>query len=627
MNRFYLFTLFTLLLTACVKDVDGNVNSNISPDHKIINVCENAASGRLLVRFATPVEEFSVDGVDLSIEPLFAASSDTKLSRWTIVHFDESLELLDVARKIAADSNVERVEFDVMMKRIKSEKVPMPASRPESTRAEQLPFNDPELEWQWHYNNNGWINDDATPGADINLLNAWKYTAGDNRIIVAVCDGGIMTNHADLEENLWVNEAEQCGLTGVDDDGNGYVDDIHGYNFVSESGNVTADAHGTHVAGTISAVNNNGFAVCGIAGGTGKGDGVKLMSIQIFENNDGCYSSQIARGFTYAADNGAVLINNSWGFDPDAYFSDGEFERWDSVLKNAIDYFEQTASLSGVMDGGVAIFAAGNDTHNSANYPGAYHKYICVSAMAANFYATYYTNYGPGCNITAPGGDSLYGTTLCISSTSTTERDGYEYMQGTSMATPHVTGCAALALSYALKKGYTLTPEQLKTLILTSVHDIDQYQKGSRMTYNWNTGRYEYISLEPYKNNMGSGYIDAHLLLMQMDGTPCLYLTTSNDYQYLELDNYFGDNSEGLTYQGVTMSSSDMSALGISSSPTIENGKLKIKCSKSGTARISVTAIIGGSVVGGSNSIGGMEVTREFELVVRQSKANNGGWL
>lgn len=247
--------------------------------------------------------------------------------------------------------------------------------------------------------------------------------------------------------------------------------------------------------------------------------------------------------------------------------------------------------------------------------------------MAANFYATYYTNYGPGCNITAPGGDSLYGTTLCISSTSTTERDGYEYMQGTSMATPHVTGCAALALSYALKKGYTLTPEQLKTLILTSVHDIDQYQKGSRMTYNWNTGRYEYISLEPYKNNMGSGYIDAHLLLMQMDGTPCLYLTTSNDYQYLELDNYFGDNSEGLTYQGVTMSSSDMSALGISSSPTIENGKLKIKCSKSGTARISVTAIIGGSVVGGSNSIGGMEVTREFELVVRQSKANNGGWL
>ena len=627
MNRFHLFVLFTLLLTACVKDVNGDVNSNISPDHKIINVSENAASGRLLVRFATPVQEFSIEGVDLRIEPLFVASSDAKLSRWAIAHFDESLELIDVARKIAADSNVERVEFDVIMKRIKSERVPMPMSRTEPTRAEELPFNDPELSWQWHYHNDGYISEDSTPGADINLLNAWKYTTGDNRIIVAVCDGGIMADHPDLADNMWVNKREQFGLTGVDDDGNGYVDDIHGYNFVNDSGNVTADAHGTHVAGTISAVNNNGYAVCGIAGGTGNGDGVKLMSIQIFENDEGCYSHQIARGFEYAANNGAVLINNSWGFGPGDYSTDGEFEDWDSVLKNAIDYFEQKASLNGVMDGGLAIFAAGNDTYHTANYPGAYHKYICVSAMAANFYAAYYTNYGPGCNITAPGGDSLYASTLCISSTSTTERDGYEYMQGTSMAAPHVTGCAALALSYALKQGYTLTSEELKGLILTSVHDIDQYQTGSRYIFNWNTGAYESIALEPYKGNMGSGYIDAHLLLMQMEGTPCIYLTTSNDYQYLELDNYFGDNSEGLTYQGVTMSSSDMSALGISTSPIIENGKLKIKCSKSGTARISVTAIVGGSVVGGNNSIGGMEVTREFELVVRHSKANNGGWL
>ena len=362
MKKLLSLLLAASLMTACVKDgVDGGAPSINTPSDKIFYASENAAEGRLLVKLDAPTEDFCIEGMEITTEPLFGGKPDATLDKWLLVSFDESLTNAEVAEALANDSRVVRVEYDLPLKRIEGKSVPMPESRPEATRSVALPFNDPELEWQWHYYNDGSLDPElCKDGADINLLNAWKYTAGDNRVIVAVCDGGVMANHPDLADNMWVNEAEMSGAAGVDDDGNGYVDDIHGYNFVADSGNVTADDHGTHVAGTISAVNNNGFAVCGIAGGTGNGDGVRLMSLQIFEGEDGCYQHQLAQAFKYAADNGAVIINNSWGYDVAGYKNDGEYEQWDSVLKNAIEYFETNAGLDGTMTGGVAIFAAGN---------------------------------------------------------------------------------------------------------------------------------------------------------------------------------------------------------------------------------------------------------------------------
>ncbi|MBR2429311.1 MAG: S8 family serine peptidase [Alistipes sp.] len=632
MNRFLLLTILAFALTACVKESVDDIPKDVEASSKIHNWGEDAAKGRLMVRLVEGVEGISVDGIALDVEPLFPKTTgNAKLDRWMLVHFDKALDLQSVAEAIAKDSGVERVEFDLPMKRIKSEALPMPASRPEPTRSVELPFNDPELPYQWHYYNDGSLAayankaEQCLAGADINLLNAWKYTAGDSRVIVAVMDGGIMCDHPDLKDNMWVNEAEQNGQKGIDDDGNGYVDDIHGYNFVADSGNVTADDHGTHVAGTISAVNNNGYAVCGIAGGTGNNDGVRLMSIQIFEGEESCYQHQIARGYHYAADNGAVLINNSWGYEPGGYISDNDFEKWDSALKNAIDYFQSNARLEGVMEGGVAIFAAGNETYHQPCYPGAFHKYVCVTAMASDYTAAYYTNYGPGCNVVAPGGDANYGTLLCISSTSTNIDYGYEYMQGTSMATPHVTGCAALALSYALKQGYTLTPDYLRALIQTSVHDINQYQTGTKSYFDPVQGSYYNMPLAPYAKKLGSGYIDAHLLLMQMDSTPCLYFKRGVSTS-LSLDEYFGGGSEDLTYQGCEVSDEVRDALGMQGKPRIENGMLSIQCNKPGSGRIKVKAIIGGDIVGG-DVMGGMVVEREFELVVRGAKAANGGWL
>ncbi len=627
MKKLLSLLLISSLVTACVKDsIDRGTPPVETPSGKIHYASEDAAEGRLLVMLDAPTDDFCIEGMELCVEPLFGGKPDEKLDKWLLVSFDASLTNGEVAEALANDSRVVRVEYDLPMKRIEGKRVPMPESRPEATRSVALPFNDPELSWQWHYYNDGSLDPElCKEGADINLLNAWKYTAGDSRVIVAVCDGGVMAEHKDLADNMWVNEAEKNGQTGVDDDGNGYVDDIHGYNFYADKGKITADSHGTHVAGTISAVNNNGYAVCGIAGGTGNGDGVKIMSIQIFEGENGSYSHQIAKGIKYAADNGAVIINNSWGYDPyDNYTGDDEYDYYDSVLKDAFTYFKEKARLEGVMEGGLVVFAAGNETYPESAYPAAHRDYISVSAMSSDYTATYYTNYGPGVNVCAPGGDAYYGTYLTISSVSTTEKDGYEYMQGTSMACPHVSGCAALAVSYALKQGYTLTADELHRLILTSVHDVNPYQAGTKQFFDYYQGGYVNMNLAPYAGKLGSGYIDAHLLLMQMDSTPVIYALT-NELKSEALGAFFGGAYAELKYEECTASNEVRTELGIETLK-IENGMLHIKATKPGSGRITVKAIVGGDHVGGS-SIGGSYVEREIEVVVRGTKAENGGWL
>ena len=142
----------------------------------------------------------------------------------------------------------------------------------------------------WPAVRDGSVSAHAKKGADCNVKPVWeKYTAGKSNVIVAIVDGGIDITHEDLVDNLYINEKEKNGQPNVDDDGNGFVDDVYGYNFVTADGVVGGkiepddDGHGTHVAGTVGARNNNGKGVAGVAGGDGTaGSGVRLMSCQTF---------------------------------------------------------------------------------------------------------------------------------------------------------------------------------------------------------------------------------------------------------------------------------------------------------------------------------------------------------
>ena len=638
MKRFHLTLLAALAMVACTQPNMDEAPEGQKTSTKIINTSECAIKGSLLVKLNSYTTEFSVesiDGIDIEARPLFPAGNTSEerlhsedIYRWWELSFSQSANLDNIAEVVATNSLVKHVEFNKIMEYVGDDIVSEPAELHATTRAtsDDVPFNDEYLCEQWHFYNDGKLYDGEIygktihqAGADINVFPAWKYCTGDPRVIVAVLDGGVKHSHPDLAANMWVNDDEIAG-NGKDDDGNGYIDDVHGFNFNDYNGTIYFDDHGTHVAGTIAAVSNNGVGVAGVAGGSGEGDGCRIMTCQIYQNGSVVTASRIAEAMRYAADNGAVIMNNSWAYSKGAYTSDSQFAASYSVLLDAISYFENNAKLEGVIDGGIALFAAGNDGYGVPSYPGAYYKNICVTAFTCDYTAGTYSNYGTGANICAPGGESSGWYEKVVS---TSVSNNYDYMYGTSMATPHVSGCAALGLSYALKIGKSFTRDEFKNIILTSVHDIDKYQTGTKGYYAGQAG-YVTIDLARYKGLLGAGYIDAHRVLMNVEGTPCIYLA-KGEQKSISLDNYFGDSSEGLTYTNIEID--NMSAIGLNATPTITNGTITLKCTKAGTARMRVTAIIGGTSVGGGNNMGGMEVTREAEIVVRRSVASNGAWL
>ncbi len=348
------------------------------------------------------------------------------------------------------------------------------------------PYNDPHLPKQWHYENTGQV-ETSIPEGDINLYKAWETEAGKPNVVVCIVDGGVDVDHEDLAANMWVNEAELNGEEGVDDDGNGYVDDINGFNFVDNSGEILPHFHGTHVAGTVGAVNNNAIGVAGVAGGSGNDDGVKMISAQIFKEEGG--AGNYAAAIVYGADNGAVISQNSWGYD-----KPGVKEQ---AILDAIDYFVAEAGQyeGSPMKGGMVFFAAGNNGGDGEYYPGYYESAVAVAALGPDNKKASYSNYGTWVDIAAPGGETNYGQDHGVLSTLVDNK--YGYLQGTSMACPHISGIAALVVSKF--GGSTFTNEDLRTHIFTATHDIDQYNSG-------------------YEGKLGVGYIDAWLAVQKNNG-------------------------------------------------------------------------------------------------------------
>ncbi len=289
------------------------------------------------------------------------------------------------------------------------------------------------------------LHNDGTYGstdADIDAREAWNISTGSASVVVAVTDTGVDWDHPDLADNIWVNSGEING-NGVDDDHNGYTDDIIGWDFASGDNNPNDDdGHGSHVAGVIGASGDNGQGVVGVNWD------VSIMPVRIM-GPYGASTTACMRGIQYAVDNGAQVINASWGGPGSS-----------NAIYDAISY----ANDHGVL----FVTASGNEGRNSdsmSNYPNNYNlpNIVSVTATNVNDRMPSFSNYGSSTVDLAAPGEGIY---------STYRNGGYAWEDGTSMASPFVAGAAALALS--VDPG--LSVSELKSLLMDTGDPVSDLQ-------------------------------------------------------------------------------------------------------------------------------------------------------
>lgn len=421
---------------------------------------------------------------------------DLKMGKIAVLRVPQTKSLKSIVEKISLDNSVEYAEPNYIYKAIDNVKtLESTLYNLNSTQHNYNTPNDDKFNDLWGLVNTG-NNEPAgsrgnsapsgVAGVDVNALNAWTITKGHQNVKIAVIDTGVDYNHPDLRANMWTNTAELNGAAGVDDDGNGYVDDIHGYDFANNDGDpMDGNGHGTHCSGTIAAEHDNGIGIAGVMAHA------QIVGIKFLTDQGSGSTADAIKSIDYATKLNVDIMSNSWG--------GGGYSQ---ALKDSII----AAKNAGI----VFTAAAGNsssDNNSQPHYPSNYDVENVISVAANNYndQLAFFSCYGSKTvHVAAPGRNIL----------STTPNNSYDVYSGTSMATPHVTGVVGLYIAqYGRSDVLQLRENLMKSSVYSRAYGRKTIGKGRVDAFNFLTGVVASRPAEPNPNQwqaQAQSYETAH---------------------------------------------------------------------------------------------------------------------